>query len=123
MALSDAQRRILQLVAFVAAVPVALFLLWFATVAYQDWRYVHPWQRVVRGDSEDRVVALLGQPHRITAERGYKIAWESERTIDWGEGECVKQYHYIPFSITGEEYIIGFDSSGRAVTKFHITSP
>ena len=123
MALSDAQRRILQIVAFVAAIPVALVLLWFATAAYQDSRYVHPWQRVARGDSEDQVVALLGQPHKITAERGYKIAWESEHKINWSDGECVKQYHYIPFSITGEEYLVGFDSSGRAVMKFHITSP
>ena len=123
MTLSDAQRRILQLVAFVTAIPLVLFLLWYAVVAYQNWRYVHPWQRVARGASEDQVVALLGQPHRITAERGYKIAWESEHAIDESDGECVKQYHYIPLSITGEEYIVGFDSSGHATTKFHITSP
>jgi hypothetical protein len=123
VALSDSQRRILQLVGFVAAVPVALLLLFFATVAYQDWRYVHPWQRVARGDSEDHVIALLGRPHRVTDARGDKVAWESEHTIEWSDAHCVKQYHYIPFSITGEEYLVGFDASGRAVSKYHVTSP
>ncbi len=121
--LSDARRRLLQLVAFVVAVPVALVALWFVIVQYQDWRYVHPWQRVARGDSEDRVVTLLGRPHRVITERTEKVSWESERHIDWYDAECVKQFRYIPFSITGEEYGIGFDSSGHAVSKFHITSP
>ena len=123
MALSDAQRRLLQLVGLVAAIPVALFLLWFATVEYQDWRYVHPWERVARGDPEDRVVALLGRPDRITTDRSDKVAWESGHKINWSDGECVKQFRYIPFSITGEEYDVGFDSSGHAVSKFHVTSP
>ena len=39
------------------------------------------------------------------------------------EVESVKQFRYVPFSFTGEEYGIGFDSSGHAVSKFHITSP
>jgi hypothetical protein len=121
--LSDARRRLVQLVAFVVAVPIALVALWFVIVQYQDWRYVHPWQRVARGDSEDHVVALLGRPHRVITERTQKVSWESEHHIDWYDAECVKQFRYIPFSITGEEYGIGFDSSGHAVSKFHITSP
>jgi hypothetical protein len=98
-------------------------VLWFAVVEYQDWRYVRPWQQVARGDSEEQVVALLGRPHRITTERSDKVAWESEHKIDWSEGESVKQYRYIPFSMTGEQYDVGFDSSGHAISKFHITSP
>ena len=89
----------------------------------QDWRYVHPWQRVSRGDSEERVVALLGRPHRIVFEQTDKAAWESEHNIDWYNAESVKRYRYILLSITGEEYDVAFDSSGRAVSKFHVTSP
>lgn len=81
--LADARRRLLQLIAFVVAVPIALVALWFVIVQYQDWRYVHPWQRVTRGDSEDRVVTLLGRPHRVITERTEKVSWESEHHIDW----------------------------------------
>ena len=117
------KRSLVRIASTVIAIPVVLWGLWFATVQYQEWRYIHPWERVARGDSEDRVVALLGRPHRITTERIDQVAWESGHKIDWSEGECMKQFHYIPFSITGEEYDVGFDSSGQAVLKFHVTSP
>ena len=51
------------------------------------------------------------------------FAREGAGKIEDHQAESVKQFRYIPFSITGEEYGIGFDSSGRAVSKFHITSP
>jgi hypothetical protein len=110
--LADARRRLLQLVAFVAAVPLALLALWFGTAQYEDWRYIRPWQRVARGDTEDRVVALLGRPHRIIMEHSDKGSWESENKIEWFDAESVKDFRYVPLSITGEEYEVSFDSSG-----------
>jgi len=121
--LSDGRRRLLQLVGFVLAVPIAVAVFVFVVAEYQDWRYVRLWQRVERGDSEERVVALLGRPHRVKAERAAKVSWESKHHVDWYDAECVKEFRYIPLSITGEEYGIGFDSSGHAVSKFHISSP
>jgi hypothetical protein len=120
---TDGQRRLFQLVGFIVAIPVVVIALWFGYGSYVDYRYVSPWQKVDHGDTEDRVIALLGRPHRITTERIKKVGWESQHNIDWYDGECVKQFRYIPFSITGEEYDIGFDSSGRAVFKVHVTSP
>src|SRR5260370_38975207 len=95
----------------------------FVIAEYQDWRYVRPWQRVVRGDSEDRVVGLLGQPHRVTTLRSDKVSWESQHTIEGYDAECVKQFRYLPWSITGERYRVGFDPSGHAVSKYHLSSP
>ncbi|PWT84061.1 MAG: hypothetical protein C5B58_05350 [Acidobacteria bacterium] len=90
--LSDARRRLLQLVAFVTALPMAAVALWFVVGEYQDWRYVRPWQQVARGDPEDRVVALLGRPHRIILDRKDKAPWESERKIEWYDAQCIKQF-------------------------------
>ena len=101
----------------------SIYGLWFADIAYSDWRYERPFNRVLHGDSEDRVVSLLGRPHRIVVERFTNAPWESDGKIDWNKAESVKQFRYVPFSITGEEYAIGFDNSGRTVSKFHITSP
>jgi hypothetical protein len=121
--LSDAQRRLLQLVAFVAAVPLALIALWFVTAQYEDWRYIRPWERVARGDTEGRVIALLGRPHRIVTEHSDKGSWQSEGKVEWYNADIAKDFRYVPFSITGEEYEVSFDSSGHVVSKFHITSP
>jgi hypothetical protein len=53
-------------------IPLALFVTWFAMVQYQDWRYIHPWERVARGDTEEHVVALLARPHRVINEHSDK---------------------------------------------------
>ena len=88
-----------------------------------SWRYIDPWAKIARGDSEEHVLALLGPPHRVVTERTDKVSWESRHHIDYYDADCVKRFQYIPFSITGEEYDVGFDSSGHAISKVHITSP
>src|SRR5882672_3521026 len=100
-------------------IPLALFVTWFAMVQYQDWRYIHPWERVARGDAEEHVVALLGRSHRVINEHSDKGSWESDKGIEYYDAESVKSFRYVPFSITGEEYEVSFDSSGRVVSKFH----
>jgi hypothetical protein len=107
----------------VIAVPVALWGLWFVTVQYQDWRYIHPWERIERGDTEEHILKVMGRPDRVVFEHSTYAPWETADKIEDYQAESVKQFRYIPFSITGEEYGIGFDSSGHAVSKFHITSP
>lgn len=119
----EGRRRLLQLVAIVASIPVALFVLWFATAQYEDWRYIRPWERVARGDTEDRVPALLGRPHRIVTERSDKGSWQAEGRIEFYDADIAKNFRYVPFSITGEEYEVSFDPSGHVVSKYHITSP
>ncbi len=120
---SPAKRGLLWILLTIAAIPIGLVILWFADARYSDWRYIQPWQKVQRGDSEERVLALLGRPDRVIAEHSDKASWEFEHKVDWYDAESVKQFRYIPFSITGEEYGISFDSSGHAVSKVHITSP
>jgi len=100
-----------------------MYVTWFAMVRYQDWRYINPWESIQRGDTEEHVLKVMGRPHRVIFERSTYAPWETEHKIEDYETESVKQFRYIPFSITGEEYGIGFDSSGHAVSKFHITSP
>ena len=107
----------------ILAVPITLALLWFIYAQYIDWRYIQPWERIGRGDVEVHVIALLGRPHRVINEHRDKASWESEKGIEHYDAESVKSFRYVPFSITGEEYEVSFDSSGRVVSKFHITSP
>ena len=86
--------------------------------------YDRPYHRIAREDTEARVVALLGRPYEITTPHDVlKENWSSEDSFGIAQREIVKQYRYrVPF-ITGDEYLIGFDSDGRAVTKQQLTSP
>jgi hypothetical protein len=117
------KRSLVRIASAVIAVPVALWGLWFATVQYQDWRYINPWEYIQRGDTEEHVLRVMGRPDRVIFERGTYAPWESQHKVEEYQIDSVKQFRYIPFSFTGEEYGIGFDSSGHAVSKFHITSP
>ena len=116
-------KRTLRVASIIIGIPISLFVTWFATVQYQDWRDIHPWERIERGETEQHVLQVVGQPTRVTVERSTYGTWESAHKVEDYEAESVKRFRYIPFSITGEEYDIEFDSSGRAVSKFHITSP
>jgi hypothetical protein len=116
-------KRALRVASIIIGIPLALFVTWFAMVQYQDWRYIHPWERIERGDTEEHVLKIMGRPHRVVFEHSTYAPWETAHTIEENHVESVKQFGYIPFSITGEEYRVGFDESGHAVLKFHITSP
>ena len=87
------------------------------------WRYDQPFERVARGDTEEHVIALLGKPHCIATEHQTKLAWRSGEHEEQFDGDCVVQFRYIPWSPTGDEYVIGFDPSKHAVSKYEITSP
>ena len=93
---------------------------WF----WLTWRYHTPYRRIARGDSEDRVVALLGKPNDITAPHNtLKKDWSTEHSFGIAQREIVKEYFYNVPVVSGDQYVIGFDSDGRAVLKNQITSP
>jgi hypothetical protein len=117
------KRSLLRSAGVIVATLVALWAVWFATVQYQDWHYINPWKRILRGDTEEHVLKVMGRPDRVIFERSTYAPWESQHKIEEYGVESVKQFRYTPFSFTGEEYGVGFDASGHAVSKFHITSP
>jgi hypothetical protein len=97
---------------------VGIYWLWLI------WRYDTPYHRIAQTDTETRVVALLGRPYEISAPHDVlKETWSNEESFGTAQREIVKQYRYRVPIITGDEYIIGFDSDGHAVTKQHLTSP
>ena len=117
------KRALVQLVATLAALFGSVVALWFCYAQYLDWRYDRPWTRVARGDTQEQVIACLGKPHRIFSERQTKLAWESDQQENRFDGESVVEFRYIPWSPTGDDYVIGFDKDKHAVSKYRITSP
>jgi hypothetical protein len=87
-------------------------------------RYDKPYHRIAQDDTEARVIALLGRPYEISAPHDVlKETWRDRESFGRAQREIVKQYRYRVPVITGDEYVIGFDSDGRAVAKQHLTSP
>jgi len=124
---SEDQRRLVHLitavVAGLVAIPVALVLAWFVYSRYIIWRYDQPFERVARGATEEQVIALMGKPDRIVSEHETHLVWRAGEHEENFEGDCVLQFRYIPWSPSGDEYVIGFDASRHAVSKYEITSP
>ena len=79
--------------------------------------------QVRQGDSEGKVLALLGRPYQITG-RPDNVAWDSDETVRTNSGECVKEFWYAPpVSLIGEAWTIGFDDRSNVVSKYHYLSP
>ena len=117
------KRPLIQLLATFGALFGSVVVLWFCYAQYVDSRYNGPWSRVARGDTQEQVIARLGKPHRIFIERQTKLAWESNQHEDYFDGESFVEFRYIPWSPTGDEYVVGFDRDKHAVSKYRITSP
>ena len=83
---------------------------------------VIPYEHIARGDSESQILGRLGRPSRITGSPKF-VAFDSDFTVTENHGECVKEFWYVPVSITGEAYTVGFNSQGKAVSKYHYSSP
>jgi hypothetical protein len=97
---------------------IGIYWLWLTL------RYDKPYHRIVLGDSEAHVVALLGRPYEISAPHDVlKETWADQESFGIAQLEIVRQYRYRVPVITGDEYVIGFDSDGHAVTKQYLTSP
>ena len=112
------KRRVLWLLAVILMLPTIV-------VGYAFWidhSLIQPFEHIQRGDSESHVIARLGHPHRITG-APENVVWVADGTVTKNQGNCVKEFWYEPFSLTGEAYTVGFNSDGEVVSKYHYSSP
>ena len=107
----------------ILVVPITAIAALLALGEYQEWRYVRPWRQVGHGDSEQRVMELLGTPHSVEAWQSEQASWESDHKIEYYNAEVKERFRYLPLSFSGEEYCVGFDHTGHATSKYHISSP
>lgn len=102
-----------------------VLLLLFTSVGYGFWLgqiRENRYEQVMKNDSEQRVVELLGKPAKITGPPE-NIAW-GDADMRSNKGECVREFWYSPpLTICGEAWAIGFDQQGKVVSKYHVTSP
>ena len=97
--------------------PVALAGVW----CWSIFAYLGPYERVALGDTESRVLTMLGKPDRVTGAPD-NVAWGDDRTVRPNRGECVRVFWYIP-PIAVEQYTVGFDADAHVVSKYRYSSP
>ena len=62
---------------------------WFTLALWRGHVYARGYAAVKRGDSETRVLELLGPPHGVTGPPE-NVAW-GEASIRRNDGECVRE--------------------------------
>ena len=92
---------------------------------YRTYVYQRDYLKVVRRDSESRVINLLGSPSKVTS-GGEFIAWDNDTTIHLDKNKIVKKefwyYSPVPY-ISPEMWSIGFDNENKVISKYHYVSP
>ena len=69
------------------------------------------------------MLKLLGVPSKISGAPA-NIAWDSDDSLFPNQGECVREFWYVPpISIAGEEFTIGFDIRSNVLSKYRYESP
>lgn len=102
-----------------------LLVLYVAWCFYVDYRYSEGFEKITPGDSEQRVIALMGRPGKNTMKLKPSDTWDGEPLTNVGlspTARAVKYYWYTP-GLFAQSYYIGFDDIGMAVSKYHYSSP
>jgi hypothetical protein len=104
-------------------------LLAFAAIAigYCVWLnfwFTRPYHEIAIGDSEARVISLLGKPYEVSSSNAHiDYKWETTEGFGVPGRKVVKEFTYRVPVISGDEFVIGFDAEGHAVFKNRLTSP
>src|ERR1700687_1614825 len=86
----------------------------------QQKRYERAYEWLNPGSDRVQVLMQFGQPTRI-GKCDLTPAWGATPVSKDAAG-CVDQFWYLSW-VSPEEWVIGFDSHGKAVTKYYFVSP
>lgn len=113
-------RRIKRVVFLVLLVAAGAAILASGTLYKRYKRYDAAYATLQPKTSKEEVVRQFGQP---TEKRHcqLKASWDAEPDkIE--SGNCVEEFWYYS-RISPEQWVIGFNENGLAVTKYHLVSP
>lgn len=89
-------------------------------IALQYRRYEREYVDLEPGMSRSRVLERFGDPREIQRCQG-AVSWDGE-PLATGAPECVEEFLFQS-RISPEQWLVGFDASGRVVGKVHFVSP
>lgn len=99
-------------------------IIWLHLVSQRSDDLARAFAQVQRGDSPERVAEIFRQiPTFISTNLQTNIDWNGRWDNTNGD-RSVRQYHFCPpFSVCGEDWVVGFDERSHVVTKYQISSP
>ena len=112
-------RRPIAVAILASAFAIAVGVLVFVVLWHQKERYENAYLKLAVGTPKSEVVKTFGLPTR-TSKCGLMSSWDGDRSTN--KSACVEEYWYES-RITPEQWIVGFDAKGQAVTKYYFVSP
>lgn len=108
----------------VSCILLVLFfpILFVAIQIFMSAQCQEAYDSIQRGDTEQQVIAVMGKPWKIEFGVGQSLVWDTEPTLINPVVTCTKIYWYGIY-ILAQQWTIGFDQNGRALTKYHYSSP
>lgn len=107
------------------AIALLLTSAWLVFALWPGARFPSAYERVQLGDSQETVRLLFLYPPTVRQGSGKTLYWEGvPRGVE--PSACVAEYWYrlpLPFAIFGDpKWVIGFDTTGKVISKYHYES-
>jgi hypothetical protein len=83
-------------------------------------RYGHAYASLAKGTPKAEVLKQFGSPTK-TGPCSFKPSWDAQPLAQNGFA-CTEQLAYFSW-VSPEQWVIGFDKDGRAITKYYLVSP
>ena len=99
---------------------IIVFLLVFATIWYELTFYERAYAWLMPGATKSEVLKRFGKPGNIEVCRSAP-SWDGDPVVN-SSMPCVEEFRYFS-RISIDEWDIGFDKNGKAVTKGYSSSP
>ena len=117
LTISSGRKRMIALALLIAAVVVALLIV---GLRRRYLRYENAYAELQPRTSEREVIRRFGEPAERRRCRP-KPSWDGE-PIKEDFGNCVEEF-WSYSKISPEQWVVGFDANGLALTKYHFASP
>lgn len=89
--------------------------------AYSQYtRYERAYASLASGTTKSEVVKQFGKPDDI--EECHRVPLWDDKPVNSESTKCVEEFRYFSRMRIGA-WIVGFDANGKAVTKYHLSSP
>jgi hypothetical protein len=106
------------IIRLILVLSVATFLA-FSFLIWQYKRYEKAYETVVPNAPKLAVLEQFGKPAKILPCRP-NGSWDGELSKE--SESCVEEFWYFSH-LSPEQWTIGFDKDGRAISKYHFVSP
>jgi hypothetical protein len=102
-------------------IPCGAVIVGIATCAWQDHRRARAYEALVPDTGTVMVLKQFGRPTEVRPCSTFSPQWDA-KPLQVQLAHCIQEYWYFS-KISLQQWVIGFDKDGRAMTKYYLSSP